>query len=78
MYEPEGVEEIRPLSQQDESPYDLSETEAAYTGPAQFCHCIVASRLVVLWDSRVWEQVGLWFLCLLLGSFPSDGCIVQF
>ena len=29
VYEPEGVEEIRPLSQQDESPYDLSETEAA-------------------------------------------------
>jgi len=37
------------------------------------CLPIMASNLLFLWNFRVWEQVGLWFLCLFLGSFPSVG-----
>ena len=35
--------------------------------------CIIVSSLVFLWNSWVCEQVGVWFLCLFLGSFPSVG-----
>jgi hypothetical protein len=34
------------------------------------CAYLMASNLVVLWDSWVWKQVFLWELGLLLGSFP--------
>lgn len=33
----------------------------------------IMSCLVFLWDFRSYNGMGLWFLCLSLGSFPSVG-----
>ena len=58
-----------PLHQHDKSLYELTETEDLCTGPAPDVY-IMASSLAFSWDSHVYLQVG--FLCLLLGSFPSN------
>ena len=43
-----------------------------------FCMNSITPSSVFLWDSWVWEWVGLWFLCLLLGFlFLLLVCLVQ-
>lgn len=61
-----------PINQQDQSSYELKRTEPAWIVPKHqiLCAYLMASNLVVLWDSWVWKQVFLWELGLLLGSFP--------
>jgi hypothetical protein len=50
-----------PLNQHEQSSYELTETAAAYTGLAGMglyqvlCIYIMASSLVILWDSYVCE-----------------------
>jgi hypothetical protein len=59
----------------EQSSYELknwSSKHRAYMGLQQvLCLYIIDIRLVFLWDFSVSELVGLLFLCLLLGSFPS-------
>lgn len=48
----------------------------AYTGLPQVLYdCITAFSLVSSWNSWACGWVGLWFLCLLLGSFASVGLL---
>lgn len=58
-----GIEDTKdtgPLNQRDPSLW----TQAAYWGPTRACQLlcinIMASTLVFLWDSSVWEWVGLY------------------
>jgi hypothetical protein len=41
--------------------------------PQVLCKYTMSSGLVLAWYSCLCESVDLWFLCLLLGSFPSVG-----
>jgi hypothetical protein len=53
--------------------YELTETEAGptwvSTRSSVYVVIIIAISLKPLWDSWLWEQVGLWLFCLLLGLF---------
>ena len=75
----EDTRRTRPSESTKQGSYELTETEAASTGPTWVCPrsfaCIynAAFTLVSLWDSWMCEPVGLWLLCLLLGSFHSAG-----
>jgi len=75
VYEPERVQDAMKV-RSSESAWADSEPGAAHGSEHVHCICIMASSLVFLWDSSVGEWVGLWFLCLPLGSFPSV-CLFQ-
>lgn len=66
------------LKQYDQSLYELRETGAACTGHASGPLFIynMESSLMFLWDSWLWNAVGIWFLCHLLDLFSSV-CLVQ-
>lgn len=61
--------------------YELTETEAVYTGPAwgRTQSSALASCLMFVGCSWECKQLGLWFLYLVLGSSPSVGmsCITS-
>lgn len=49
---------------------DWNHMQRVFTGLHQLLQgCIMASRLVFLWEREVCKWEGLWDLCLLLGSF---------
>lgn len=72
---PEGKE---PLNQCEQSPFELTEIEVATRGPARVCP---RDSMCILWHPNYCFHgipecevgVGIWFLYLLLGSFPSVG-----
>jgi hypothetical protein len=74
--EPKDTRRANLSKSTEQSSYELTETDAASLGSNTslhqvFCGYIIAFSVVFLWGSWVWERVSLWFLLLLLGSFPS-------
>lgn len=56
---------------------DWSSKHRASTGPHQVLCTRYSFSLIFLWDSCMCEQMGLWFLCLLLGFFSFCWCALS-